>query len=151
VRSMLLWRSRVTGGYILAMALWGEAETRPAVAVTTGLATSGTGLVYRALVDHLTIIHLQVTHVQGPSSRHRGHVEVLNTVEVSKGKCKAFPFLGTNHSIDVHGMNGLVACLIATTVAKWLPASGKTGEEYISHRPPPPLQNSCGTAETTLS
>jgi hypothetical protein len=76
-------------------------------------------------------------------------VELLNAMEIAKGKGKALPFLGANHLIDIHGMNRLVARLIATTVAKWLPASGKTGEEYISHRHPPPPQDGCGTVETT--
>lgn len=60
-------------------------------------------------------------------------MELLDAMQVAEGKRKALPFLGTDELIDVHGMNGLIALVMATTVAKWLPASGETREEYTSH------------------
>ena len=60
-------------------------------------------------------------------------MQLLNAMQVCEGKRKALPFLGTDELIDVNRMNRLIALLIATTVAKGLPASGDTREKHISH------------------
>jgi hypothetical protein len=60
-------------------------------------------------------------------------MEVLDAVYILEGKSKPLPVLGTDQLIDVERMNRLIAFPIATTVAKGLPASGKTCEEQIGH------------------
>ena len=60
-------------------------------------------------------------------------MQLLNAMQVCEGKRKALPFLGTDELIDVNRMNRLIALVIATTVAKGLPASGDTCEKHIRH------------------
>jgi hypothetical protein len=97
-------------------------------------------------------------------------MEVLDAMQVGQGKGKAFSLLGRNEFIDIDRLNRLIARLIATTVAKRFPASGKTGQKDISHNGPlscgtdagggrrlrllldgsPPPQSGRGTAATTF-
>ncbi len=60
-------------------------------------------------------------------------MEVLDAVHVRQRKGKPFSLFGCDEFIDIDGMNGLIARLIATTVAKRLPTSGETREKDISH------------------
>jgi hypothetical protein len=60
-------------------------------------------------------------------------MEVLDAVHVCQRKGKSFPLFWCDKFIDIDGMNGLIARLIATTVAKRLPASGHTGQKDVSH------------------
>lgn len=50
-----------------------------------------------------------------------------------EGEGKPFPILGSQELIDVDGVNRLIACLIATTVAKWFPASREARQEDVGH------------------
>jgi hypothetical protein len=61
-------------------------------------------------------------------------MEMLDAVHVRQRKGKSFPLFGCDKLIDIDGMNGLIARLIATTVAKRLPASGYTGQKDVSHK-----------------
>lgn len=61
-------------------------------------------------------------------------MELLDAMQVRQRKGKPLPFLGADGLIDVNRMNRLIALLIATTVAKRLPASGQTCEKHIGHR-----------------
>jgi hypothetical protein len=125
------------GGLILANALvGGQAEIPPVVMAMAGRTGSGTGLIHRALVHHLTVIHRQVTDVHRFAPGHRRHVELLDAVQVCERERQAFPFRGTNELVDINRMDGLIARVIATTVAKGLPASGETCEEDIRHALP---------------
>ena len=60
-------------------------------------------------------------------------MQLLDTIQVGQRKGKPFSVFGCDEDIDVDGVNGLIALLIATTVAKRLPASGQAGEKNISH------------------
>jgi hypothetical protein len=96
----------------------------------TGL---GPGLILPALVDHLAIIHVELVEVGDPSTGDGGDMQVLDAMQVGQRKGKAFSFFGRDKLIDIDRMNRLLTLVIATTVAKGLPASGKTGEKNISH------------------
>jgi hypothetical protein len=91
------------------------------------------GLIHRALVDDLAIIHLDLVWVGDRPTRDGSDVEMLNTMQVGERKGKPLPLLGRDHFIDVDGMNGLITRFIATTVAKGLPASSEAGQEDVSH------------------
>jgi hypothetical protein len=71
-------------------------------------------------------------------------MQPLDAVQVGQRKGEPFPFFGCDELSDIDRMNRLIAGLIATTVAKWFPASGKTGEKNICHNP-----NTSCHAETT--
>ena len=60
-------------------------------------------------------------------------MQLLDAMQVGQGKGKPFSVCGCDEVIDVDGVNRLIALLIATTVAKRLPASGQAGEKNISH------------------
>jgi hypothetical protein len=105
----------------------------PAATALAGGTGLGMGLIYRALVHHLTVIHLQVANVHDLPPGHRCHVELLDAMQVGEREREAFALRRRDELIHIHGMNGLIALLIATTVAKGLPASGETGEEDICH------------------
>jgi hypothetical protein len=62
-------------------------------------------------------------------------MQVLDAMQVVQRKGKPFSLCGCNEYIDVNGVNRLIALLIATTVAKRLPASGQTGKKDGSHDP----------------
>ena len=82
-----------------------------------GAAGSGPGLIHRAFVDDLAVIHPQLARSHRLAARYRGDVELLDAMQIGERKGKALPFLGADQLIDVNGMNRLVALLIATTVA----------------------------------
>jgi len=60
-------------------------------------------------------------------------MQMLDPMQVGQCKGKPFSLLGRNQLIYIDRMNRLVTLIIATTVAKGLPASGKTGEKDVSH------------------
>jgi hypothetical protein len=96
----------------------------------TGL---GAGLVLRALVDDLAVVHVQLVRVHGVPAGNGLHVEVLDPMEIGQCKGKSFSLFGRDKVIDVDGMNRLITRLIATTVAQWLPASCEAGQKDVSH------------------
>jgi hypothetical protein len=89
-----------------------------------------------ALIDHLAVVHAHPGDRRGPSAWHRGHVEVVDAMEVCERQGEALPCLGADESVAVKRMNGLIACLMAITVAPWPPASGETRGEGFSHDAP---------------
>jgi hypothetical protein len=60
-------------------------------------------------------------------------MQVLDPMQVGQRKGKPFSLLGRNKLIYIDRMNRLLTRVIATTVAKGLPASGKTGEKDVGH------------------
>jgi hypothetical protein len=60
-------------------------------------------------------------------------MEVLDAMQVRQRKSKTFPLFGSDKFIDIDRVNWLIALSIATTVAKGLPASSKTGKKDVSH------------------
>jgi hypothetical protein len=82
-----------------------------------GTAGSGTGLIHRAFVDDVAVIHPQLACSHRLAARDRGDVELLDATQVGERKGPALPLRGADQVIDVNGMNRLVAVLIATTVA----------------------------------
>ena len=102
----------------------------------TGL---GAGLVLRALVDDLAVVHVQLARVHGVPARDGLHMEVLDPMEVGQRKGKSFSLFRRDKVIDVDGMNRLITGLIATTVAQWFPASGEAGQKDVSHHDHPCL------------
>jgi hypothetical protein len=93
----------------------------------------GAGLILRALVDNLAVVHVELVHINDLPAGNGGNMQVLDTMQVGQRKGKAFSFFGRDKLIDIDRMNRLLTLVIATTVAKGLPASGKTGEKNISH------------------
>ena len=91
------------------------------------------GLILRALVDDLAIIHVELVQVIDPSMGDRGDMKVLDTMQVGQCKGKSFSFFGCDERIDLNHVNWLLTFPVATTVAKGLPASGETGKEDVSH------------------
>jgi hypothetical protein len=96
----------------------------------TGL---GPGLILRALVDHLAIIHVKLVQVGDPSSGDGGDMQVLDAMQVGQCKGKSFSLFGCNELIDVDRVNRLLTFPVATTVAKGLPTSGETGKKDVRH------------------
>ncbi|MGH8071548.1 MAG: hypothetical protein ACRERE_41215 [Candidatus Entotheonellia bacterium] len=105
----------------------------PGTLLTVQAEGLSTGLIHRALIHHLAIVHAQVTYFERLSAWHRAHMEVLDPVQICECEGKPPTLRGADELLDVNRMNRLIACLIATTVAQWLPASGKTGQEYLGH------------------
>ena len=93
----------------------------------------GAGLILRALIDNLAVVHVELVHLHDLPAGNGGNMQVLDTMQVGQRKGKAFSFFGRDKLIDIDRMNRLLTLVIATTVAKGLPASGKTGEKNISH------------------
>ena len=60
-------------------------------------------------------------------------MQMLDPMQAGQGKGKPFALLGRNELIHIDRMNRLLTLIIATTVAKGLPASGETGQEDVSH------------------
>jgi hypothetical protein len=87
----------------------------------------GAGLILRALVDDLAVIHVQLARVHGVAAGDGAHMEVLDPMEVSQRKGKPLALCGRDKLIDVNRMNRFITGLIATTVAQWFPASGEAG------------------------
>jgi hypothetical protein len=98
----------------------------------------------RAFVDNLTVVHVQLVHLDGLPTRHRGDMQVLDAVHVLQRKGKALPLLRRDELIDIDRMNRFITLVIATTVAKGFPASGEAGKEDISHDHCPPLLTRTG-------
>jgi hypothetical protein len=102
---------------------------------TTGVMGGGLRprLILGALVDDLAVIHVYLVRVHDLPSGDRGDMQVLDAMQVGQCKGKPLSFFGCDKFIDIDRVNGLLACLIATTVAKGLPASGETSQKDISH------------------
>jgi hypothetical protein len=64
-----LSRNRVAAAIAVARSIWRE-----------GLKLLGPGLIRRALVDDLAVIHVQLVRVDGSPTGHGRHMEVLDTV-----------------------------------------------------------------------
>jgi hypothetical protein len=93
----------------------------------------GAGLILRALVDNLAVVHVELVYMHDLPAGNRSDMEVLDAMQVGQRKGKTLSFFGRDKLIDIDRMNRLLTLVIATTVAKGLPASGKTGEKNISH------------------
>ena len=93
----------------------------------------GAGLILRALIDNLAVVHVELVHINDLPAGSRGDMQMLDAMQVGQCKGKALSFFGCDKLIDIDRMNRLLTLVIATTVAKGLPASGKTGEKNISH------------------
>jgi hypothetical protein len=93
----------------------------------------GAGLILRALIDNLAVVHVQLVHINDLSTGSRGDMQVLDAMQVGQRKGKAFSLFRRDKLIDIDRMNRLPTFVIATTVAKGLPASGKTGEKDVGH------------------
>jgi hypothetical protein len=93
----------------------------------------GAGLILRALVDNLAVVHVELVYMHDLPAGNRSDMEVLDAMQVSQRKGKTLSFFGRDKLIDIDRMNRLLTLVIATTVAKGLPTSGKTGEKNISH------------------
>ena len=85
------------------------------------------GLVLRALVDDLAVVHMQLPRVHGVSTRNGLHMQVGDPMEVGQRKGKAFSLFRRDKVIDIYRMNRLITMLIATTVAQGFIASGEAG------------------------
>jgi hypothetical protein len=93
----------------------------------------GAGLILRALIDNLAVVHVELVHINDLPAGSGGDMQVLDAMQVSQRKGKPFSLLGRDELIHIDRMNRLLTLLIATTVAKGLPASGKTGQKDVSH------------------
>jgi hypothetical protein len=101
--------------------------------VVMGCRGLGAGLILRALVDNLAVVHVELVHMHDLPAGNRSDMEVLDAMQVGQRKGKTLSFFGRDKLIDIDRMNRLLTLVIATTVAKGLPTSGKTGEKNISH------------------
>jgi hypothetical protein len=109
-----------------------ERLVHEAIVVMSGRAL-GAGLILRALVDNLAVVHVELVHINDLPAGNRSDMQVLDAMQVGQRKGKTFSFLGRDKLIDIDRMNRLLTLVIATTVAKGFPSSGKTGEKNISH------------------
>jgi hypothetical protein len=101
--------------------------------VVMGRRGLGAGLILRALVDNLAVVHVELVHMHDLPAGNRSDMEVLDAMQVGQRKGKTLSFFGRDKLIDIDRMNRLLTLVIATTVAKGLPTSSKTGEKNISH------------------
>jgi hypothetical protein len=101
--------------------------------VVMGRRGLGAGLILRALVDNLAVVHVELVHMHDLPAGNRSDMEMLDAMQVGQRKGKTLSFFGRDKLIDIDRVNRLLTLLIATTVAKGLPTSGKTGEKNISH------------------
>ena len=76
---------------------------------------------------------MELVHINDLPAGNRSDMEVLDAMQVGQRKGKTLSFFGRNKLIHIDRMNRLLTLVIATTVAKGLPASGKTGEKDVSH------------------
>jgi hypothetical protein len=95
------------------------------------------GLILRAFVNDLAVVHVQLARVHGIPARGGAHMEVLDPMEVGQRNGKPFSLFRRDKVIDVDGMNRLITGLIATTVAQRFPASGEAGQKDVSHKDHP--------------
>jgi hypothetical protein len=93
----------------------------------------GAGLILRALIDNLAIVHVELVHINDLPAGSGGDMQVLDAMQGGQCKGKPFSLLGRDELIHIDRMNWLLTLVIATTVAKGLPASGKTGEKNVGH------------------
>ena len=93
----------------------------------------GAGLILRALIDNLAVVHVELVHMHDLPAGNRSDMEVLDAMQIGQRKGKTLSFFGRDKLIDIDRVNRLLTLVIATTVAKGLPTSGKTGEKNISH------------------
>ena len=105
--------------------------------VVMGRRGLGAGLILRALVDNLAVVHVELVHINDLPAGNGGNMQVLDTMQVGQRKGKTLSFFGRDKLIDIDRMNRLLTLVIATTVAKGLPTSSKTGEKNISHNSHP--------------
>ena len=99
------------------------------------------GLILRALVDDLAVVHVQLVRIHGIAARDGVHMEVLDPMEVAQRKGKAFSLFRRDKVIDINRMNRLITGLIATTVAQWFIASGEAGQKNVGHHDHPSRLN----------
>ena len=78
-------------------------------------------------------------------------MQKLDPMQVGQCKGKPISLLGRNKLIDIDRMNRLLTRVIATTVAKGLPASGKTGEKDVGHVSHPRCYTSFSHAPERIS
>jgi hypothetical protein len=104
----------------------------------------GPGLILRALVDDLATIQVELVEVGDPSTGDGGDMQVLDAMQVSQRKGKAFSLFGCDEFIDVDRVNRLLTFPVATTVAKGLPTSGETGKKDVSHHCQPSSTTDAG-------
>jgi hypothetical protein len=97
----------------------------------------GAGFILRALIDNLAVVHVELVHINDLPAGSGGDMQMLDAMQVGQCKSKPFSLLGGDELIDIDRMNRLLTFVIATTVAKGLPASGKTGEKDVSHNSHP--------------
>ena len=93
----------------------------------------GSGLILRALVDDLAVIHVKWC---GSTTSPRGTEATCRCwtpCKLASAKANRFRSAGVMSSSNVDRMNWLLALAIATTVAKRLPASGETSQKDVSH------------------
>ena len=95
------------------------------------------GLILRALVDDLAVVHVELARVHVIAARDGVHMEVVDPMEVGQRKGKALSLFGRDKLIDINRMNRLITSLIATTVAQWFIASGEAGQKDIGHHDHP--------------
>jgi hypothetical protein len=96
----------------------------------TGLMGGGRlrfGLILRALIDDLAVVHAELVEVRDLPTGDGGDMQVLDAMQIGQRKGKPFSLCRCNELIDVDRMNWLIALAIATTVAERLPTSGETG------------------------
>ena len=101
-----------------------------------------------ALVDDLAVIHMELVHINSLTAWSGGDMQMLDPMQVGQCKGKPFSLLGRNKLIYIDRMNRLLTRVIATTVAKGLPASGKAGEKDVSHASHPRYPASFSHAPT---
>ena len=87
----------------------------------------GAGLILRALIDNLAVVHVELVHIDDLAAGSGRDMQVLDAMQVGQRKGKTFALFRSDKLIDIDRMNRLLTLLIATTVAKGLPASGETG------------------------
>jgi hypothetical protein len=102
------------------------------------------GLILRAFVVDLAIIHVELSQVDDFSTGDRGGMMVLDTMQVGQCKGKSLSFFACNELIDFNRVNWLLTFPLATTVAKRLPASEEKDKENVSHHRYPPRTADAG-------
>ena len=98
-----------------------------------GVGGLGARFILCALIDNLAVVHVELVRVHDLSTGSRGDIQLLDAMQIGQRKGKTFSLFGRDKLIHVDRVNRLLALVIATTVAKRLPASGETREKDISH------------------
>jgi hypothetical protein len=76
---------------------------------------------------------MEMVHINSLPAWRAGDMQMLDPMYVSQSKGKPLSLLWRNKLIHIDRMNRLLTFIIATTVAKGLPASGKAGEKDVGH------------------